>query len=186
VESAHAIKGNELVALSEQQLVECTGGQSKGCNGGETYDAYSYLMNHNAYLAEDWPYTATNSTDGCTYEAAEASDITLSSYVCVESQSPEAMKAAVAKGPIAVSVAAGCHEYYFYKSGVLDTSCSTRTNHAIQIVGYGHDEASGLDYWLTSNSWTTVWGDKGYAKIAITQGEGILGINLKPSYPILA
>lgn len=69
-----------------------------GCNGGMTYDAYTYLTDHYAYLEDDWPYTATDAT--CTYDASEAessSGIMLSTYVCVYPQSPEGMKPAVAQ-----------------------------------------------------------------------------------------
>ena len=65
-----------------------------GCEGGWTYDAYEYLMSHNAYLEEDYPYTASDGT--CSYEKAKASDVTLSTYVCIHPQTPPAMKIAVA------------------------------------------------------------------------------------------
>ena len=32
-------------------------------------------------------------------------------------------------------------------------------NHAVLAVGYGTDEATGLDYVLAKNSWNTTWGD---------------------------
>ena len=67
VESANAIAGNGLVSLSEQQLVACVT-VDEGCNGGMTYDAYTYLIDHNAYLDEDWAYTAMDSE--CTYNMA--------------------------------------------------------------------------------------------------------------------
>ena len=57
VESANAIFGSGLVSLSEQQLVACVT-VDDGCNGGMTYDAYTYLMSANAYLDADWPYLA--------------------------------------------------------------------------------------------------------------------------------
>jgi len=47
-----------------------------------TYDAYTYLISHKAYLESDYPYTATNGT--CSYDASKASDLTLSTYVCVD------------------------------------------------------------------------------------------------------
>ena len=33
------------------------------------------------------------------------------------------------------------------------TLFSYNLNHAILVVGFGHDAASGLDYWLIKNSW---------------------------------
>ena len=37
-------------------------------------------------------------------------------------------------------------------------SCFSATE--VKIIGFGHDEESGLDYWLVNNSWGTEWGDK--------------------------
>ena len=65
-----------------------------------------------------------------------------------------------------------------YKSGIIDAAdCDSYVvypptqedinpvNHAVLAVGYGTDEATGLDYWLVKNSWNTTWGDKGYFKL---------------------
>jgi cathepsin B len=45
--------------------------------------------------------------------------------------------------------------------------------HAIKILGWGTDSASGLNYWLCANSWGTAWGEQGFFRIM--QGE--LGID---------
>ena len=149
-----------------------------------TYDAYTYLMDHNAYLEADWAYTATDGT--CTYDKADASDLTLSTYVCVD-DNPDAMKVAVAQQPVAISIDAGSDVFHNYSGGVLDsTDCGISTNHAVSIVGYGTDEASGLEYWLVRNSWGTSWGVDGFIKIAITEGDGICAINHRPLYPTVA
>jgi hypothetical protein len=39
-----------------------------------------------------------------------------------------------------------------YASGVFDVdTCCVEQNHALTLVGYGHDETTGLDYWLAQN-----------------------------------
>ena len=78
--------------------------------------------------------------------------------------------------------------FYQYKSGVLDTSsCGTNLNHALLLVGYGTDSASGKDYWLVKNTWGTNWGEKGYIKIKRDDqnGPGMCGILKLNSYPTL-
>ena len=68
-----------------------------------------------------------------------------------------------------------------YQSGVLDSSaCGTSLDHAVLAVGWGNDADSGKDYWLVKNSWNTTWGDQGYIKLAIEQGDGICGVQLDP------
>lgn len=53
-----------------------------------------------------------------------------------------------------------------YAGGVFqDSSCDGSTNHAINIVGYGVDAATGLPFWKVRNSWGTGWGLGGYIKV---------------------
>lgn len=46
--------------------------------------------------------------------------------------------------------------------------------HAVKILGWGTDAASGKDYWLVANSWNNTWGEKGLFKIL--RGENHCGI----------
>ena len=42
--------------------------------------------------------------------------------------------------------------FMLYSTGVFDLdACCTDQNHAITLVGYGYDAATGLDYWLAQN-----------------------------------
>ena len=83
--------------------------------------------------------------------------------------------------PISAAIAANNKYIHSYLSGVIDaTDCYEEkdfepieplnpVNHAILLVGYGHDEATGLDYYLVKNSWNTTWGDQGYFKLKRTK-----------------
>ena len=61
--------------------------------------------------------------------------------------------------------------------------CGGNPDFAVLAVGYGTE--NGKDYWLIKNAWDTTWGDNGYIKIAIIEGDGICGIQVDPLYPIL-
>jgi len=92
--------------------------------------------------------------------------------------------AAVAQQPVSIAIEADKRVFQSYTSGVLDsTACGTNLDHGVLLVGYGTDEATGLDYWKVKNSWNTVWGDEGYIKIARVEGQGICGIQMAPVYP---
>ena len=66
-----------------------------------------------------------------------------------------------------------------YSSGILDktsSQCPTSgMNHAVTMVGYGHDDALDKDYWIIKNSWGENWGEDGYFRIR--RGTGCCGIN---------
>jgi len=38
-------------------------------------------------------------------------------------------------------------------------------DHAVLVVGYGHDAETDLDYYLVKNSWGLKWGLDGYIKM---------------------
>lgn len=48
-------------------------------------------------------------------------------------------------------------------------------------VGYGRE--GDQEYFIVKNSWGAQWGDNGYVKIGIAEGEGICGIQRQASQP---
>ena len=59
---------NQLLRLSEQQLVDCDR-QSEGCNGGLQEYAMDYIESNQQELESDYPYTGKDGT--CQTSAAE-------------------------------------------------------------------------------------------------------------------
>ena len=97
----------------------------------------------------------------------------------------EYLMAGITQQPIALGIEADSLVFQLYQSGVLDSEkCGTALNHAVIAVGYGHDEDSGLDYYIVRNSWGANWGDQGYIKIAAVDGDGICGVQMQPSFPV--
>ena len=188
IEGAHQIATGELLSFSEQQLVDCAGLRygNLGCNGGMQNRAFKYLESHNAELESVYPYTSgvSKSAGSCAFDKASTTAVDVSAYTNVTKNNPEQMKAGLNLQPLAVSIEADKSVFQTYKSGVLNsTECGTKIDHAVLAVGYGTDADSGLDYWLVKNSWATVWGDQGYIKLAIVDGEGICGVQTGPLYP---
>lgn len=66
-------------------------------------------------------------------------------------------------------------DFVLYKEGVYKhVAGKTLGGHAIRILGWGVDKASGAKYWLVANSWNTDWGNQGLFKIL--RGEDECGI----------
>ena len=75
----------------------------------------------------------------------------------------------VKNGPMAVSFmvyddflaySGGIYHHTFTKDQLnFGFSPFELTNHAVLLVGYGTDQATGQDYWIVKNSWGTSWGE---------------------------
>jgi len=170
--------------FSEQSLVDCSGSYgNQGCDGGLMDDAFQYVAANGIDLEANYPYTAEDGTcsmSGQTFLKGI-------SYSDVTPDSEDQLKAAVAQQPVSVAIEADQSVFQLYTSGVInDASCGTQLDHGVLAVGYGHDSASGLDYWKVKNSWSATWGMDGYVLIARGSGSGnpgMCGIASLPSYP---
>ena len=186
MEGAHFIAKGELLSFSEQQLVDCANTLNMGCNGGNPLWAYRYLKSHDAELESVYPYFSgtTMKAGDCQYDSLSKTSVEVTASSSVTASSPDQMRAALTQQPLAVLVEADQTVFQGYTSGVLDSAaCGTNLDHAVLAVGYGTDEATGLDYWLVKNSWSTTWGDNGYIKLAANSSDGICGVQMGPSFP---
>lgn len=176
-------KTGQLIPLSEQNLVDCSGAYgNKGCGGGLPDFAFKYIKENNGIDTEvSYPYEGIN--DVCRYSKKNrgATDI---GFVDLPVADEEALKAAVATvGPVAAAIDAAQYSFQFYRGGVYyDHRCTDYDlDHAVLVVGYDTDE-KGQDYWLVKNSWGVDWGTQGYIKMARNR-ENHCGIATAASYP---
>jgi KDEL-tailed cysteine endopeptidase len=184
MEGRWKIKSGNLLNLSEQQLVDCSGSYgNEGCNGGWMDQAFEYAKDFNMMAQADYPYKAIDQS--CQYSAAKATPVktTGAGFIDVIQNNANELKTAIAAGPVSVAIEADTFVFQFYTSGILNSSkCGTSLDHGVGAVGYGVDSTKG-EYYIVRNSWGASWGNKGYVLIAIVDGPGICGIQMQPSYP---
>lgn len=183
LESATKIKTGILPVLSDQQLLDCGAGT---CAGGGIRATWNYIKDAGGMCAGSaYPYTGVKAScmaSTCTKQA------TVSSFLTVQRQSQAALEYAVALQPVVTPIQADQADFMFYSGGIMDGTCGTALNHAVVVVGYGTDGATGKKYWKIKNSWGPSWGENGYVRIS--RGDqwnptGQCGIQMDPTIPVI-
>jgi len=162
--------------LSPQDVVSCSP-LSQGCEGGFPYlTAGRYGKDYGVVEEECNKYKGNDGQCG-TKSNCHRYYVSSYSYVggyygaCSEL---EMKRALVRNGPLSVSFEV-YPDFMMYKSGVYHrTKLLQRsvkfapfqiTNHAVLLVGYGHDPTVKEDYWIVQNSWGEQWGENGFFRI---------------------
>jgi C1A family cysteine protease len=189
IESAWAIYNDNLVDLSEQQLVDCATGfayGSHGCNGGQMDGGFNYVINNGICSYDDYKYTSGTTKSSGTCKSCNTV-ATISKCYDVNSKDQISLKNAVYQTPVSIAIEADTRYFQSYTSGILDASdCGTNLDHGVLIVGFGEDD--GIKYWIVKNSWGESWGEDGYVRILrsdSTNDPGICGIAMQPSFPVV-
>jgi len=189
VESASdrlCIQGKENIVLSFMDLVCC--GPDDGCEGGDPYDAYGYVVSPGLVTSTCDPYTIPTCppaqepclnfvpTPACVQTCNNSEQWSSSIHQFATSygvsSDPNAIMTEIyTNGPVEACFSV-YEDFLAYKTGVYQyQSGNFLGGHCIKIIGWGVDSSSNLPYWLCNNSWTTYWGDDGQFKILRGQDE---------------
>jgi len=183
LEGAWALSGNGLPNLSEQQIIDCSGGYGNiGCAGGLPDLAFEYLIAFGgSQTAASYNYEGAQGP--CRSSSGQLGAY-ITSYVDVQSQNEAALQNAIAyNGPISIAIDASHSSFQFYSTGVYyEPACSpTALDHGVLVVGYG--TTSGYQYYIVKNSWGTAWGEAGYILMTRNNNNNC-GIATLAAYPI--
>lgn len=112
-------------------------------------------------LSKDYPWTGKPSSCSDDYNKMATKVAKVNQ---VKSRSAQNLKAAIAEGPVAITIDASKYAFLHYMSGVItDKDCGTAMTHSVSAVGYGNE--NGTEYYLLKNSWGKDWGEHGYVRV---------------------
>ncbi|XP_039606229.1 cathepsin O [Polypterus senegalus] len=171
IETAYAVKGNPLVKLSVQQVIDCSY-RNQGCNGGSTISALYWLNQTHVKLVKESEYPFKAVTGTCHFPPSSFG-VSIKGYVAYDFSDREdvMMEKLIEFGPLAVTVDA--LSWQDYLGGIIQHHCSSQeANHAVLITGF--DRTGPVPYWIVRNSWGASWGNEGYVYVKI--GENVCGI----------
>jgi C1A family cysteine protease len=189
LEGAKFVKTGELVALSEQNLLDCDH-KDLGCNGGLMDNAFKFDEKEGGLCSEaDYPYTAKQGPK-CLTNCTDVPGSIVKTFVDVPPGNVKALLSAIALQPVSIAVQANQFAFQFYKNGVIDDdTCGQHgdIDHGVLAVGYATDLETQTPYWLVKNSWGPTWGDNGYLKMSrnSTNEFGMCAILKMASFPIV-
>ena len=184
LETFMRINNYTVERLSEQQIVDCST-SDYGCEGGFMHTSLDFIINNNGLLDnKDYEYKAK--TQNCSENVNKTNVLgsNITEYQFVLPSSIQDLKESVLKSPVAIALDANNVFFRFYKNGVIDipTKQTDMINHAVVLVGFDYDD-EGM-YWIIQNSWGKDWGDNGFCKIRVKEGDGVLLCQKYGVYPV--
>jgi len=184
ISSQFSIRKRGNVTVSVQQIIDCVWvDTSMACAGGEGFDAFDFLLQKKIPIGteEEYPYLGVSGycqqkIDNQIGYVTGCHQVNPNDYVSLK-------KALFKFGPLMVYIKAGFTEFVQYKKGAFNNpKCKVTLNeldHGVLLTGW--KIVDGVETWEIMNSWSTMWGDEGFAYIAA--GENDCGVSLMALFP---
>ncbi|GMH48353.1 hypothetical protein TL16_g00273 [Triparma laevis f. inornata] len=170
------------VVLSPQDLLDCVGGESKGCSGGFTEDGFDYINDEGLRLIECVPFDATDGfcvSGGCADNSKSTDDkkyFTTSWAQYISSDEAKIQSEILENGSVS-AVFEVFSDFFLYESGVYKHVDGDYAGlHAVSLMGWGENDEEGT-YWVVKNSWGEDFGEAGYFRVA--RGLDVNGVNME-------
>ena len=141
-----AVLTGYLNEVSVQELIDCVT-RNEGCNGGDFDYAFDFAAKHGLSSFSDYRFIQGEGTCRAgQYPIVSRIDNAYETRVCSTSD----LMNKVAQRPVAVAIDGSCDAFVHYSGGLFTASCGRELNHAVTVVGYGTDVATGTPYWCVT------------------------------------
>jgi len=163
-------QGRPTPPVSFEQLVDCVPnkhecGGTGGCKGATAELAFEWIHKNGLVAEGDYSGYKSGGREGNCVSTGRPILKATGFIRLPENRLEPLMQAVSQQGPVVVSVDAGSG-WQNYKSGVFDGCVrDAKVNHAVLLVGYGHDDTLAKDFWVIRNSWGPNWGEHGTIRI---------------------
>lgn len=120
LEAYNKINGGALMRLSPQQLVDCASNDAWGnfgCDGGFVDYAFAYSSVYPVTEEKYYPYLAKQGK--CNFKDGRHG-VRVFDHFELKPQDPNQLKAALARGPVGISVEAEKEVFRNYKNGIIN------------------------------------------------------------------
>ena len=171
-----------------------------GCQGGYLQLVYNFLMTTGVPALLSAPTSCDPTIQQCPcraepgaviYKAGRVYSLATPGQPALVRQ--KIMEDIFQKGPVSVGFAVYQSFYDFfqrnprgvYSNRVRPPNDRKIGGHAVDIIGWGTEQGTGVFYWICRNSWGIAWGDQGFFKIQY-DFEGILQNVMANDPPLLS
>lgn len=179
--------GENCADFSESFIIWCLAGLPQycdhfyGCYGADyEFMELDALTTYGVCGETDFPYTIID-PGFCAHWNDKTT--VFHSWYRVDCGDVGAIKRAIREYGVVDAAVLVTVDFMSYSEGIFVDSLTdcpdgyyTTTNHAIALVGWGHDEECG-DYWILRNSWGTGWGESGYMRIAVNSARAACAVS---------